>query len=406
MAFDIVKIREDFPALHQEVNGKPLVYFDNGATTLKPQAVINRLENYYAKENSNVHRGVHYLSQEATTAMENARVFIMEFLGAKSIKEIIFTKGTTESINLIAASFGKKFIKNGDEIMVSEIEHHANIVPWQMLCEETGAVLKVIPVNDAGELDMVAYENLFSSKTKLVSVAHISNALGTINPIKELTDIAHEKGAKVLIDGAQGVAHSHVNVKEIGCDFYVFSGHKIFAPMGIGILYGREEILKVMPPYQTGGEMIDKVSFEETTFNDLPFKFEAGTPNVGGILGLETAIKYIQNIGVSAAENHEKELLDYATNRLSEFPRVKIIGTAAHKASVISFVIDGIHHYDAGTILDKLGIATRTGHHCAQPAMKHFGLDGTIRISLSIYNTKEEIDIFVSALQRVIQMFG
>ena len=406
MAFDIVKIRDDFPALHQQVNGKPLVYFDNGATTLKPQAVITRLENYYAKENSNVHRGVHYLSQEATAAMENAREFIMEFLGAKSIKEIVFTKGTTESINLIAASFGKKFIKNGDEIMVSEMEHHANIVPWQMLCEETGAVLKVIPVNDAGELDMDAYENLFSSKTKLVSVAHISNALGTINPIKEITDIAHKKGAKVLIDGAQGIAHSYVNVNEIGCDFYVFSGHKILAPMGIGILYGKEEILKEMPPYQTGGEMIDKVSFEETTFNDLPFKFEAGTPNVGGILGLETAIKYIQNIGVSVAENHEKELLDYATDRLLEFPRIKIIGTAAHKASVISFVIEGIHHYDAGTILDKMGIATRTGHHCAQPVMKHFGVEGTIRISLSIYNTKEEIDIFVNALKRVIQMFG
>jgi len=406
MAFDIVKIRDDFPALHQQVNGKPLVYFDNGATTLKPQAVITRLENYYAKENSNVHRGVHYLSQEATAAMENAREFIMEFLGAKSIKEIVFTKGTTESINLIAASFGKKFIKNGDEIMVSEMEHHANIVPWQMLCEETGAVLKVIPVNDAGELDMDAYENLFSSKTKLVSVAHISNALGTINPIKEITDIAHKKGAKVLIDGAQGIAHSYVNVNEIGCDFYVFSGHKILAPMGIGILYGKEEILKEMPPYQTGGEMIDKVSFEKTTFNDLPFKFEAGTPNVGGILGLETAIKYIQNIGVSVAENHEKELLDYATDRLLEFPRIKIIGTAAHKASVISFVIEGIHHYDAGTILDKMGIATRTGHHCAQPVMKHFGVEGTIRISLSIYNTKEEIDIFVNALKRVIQMFG
>jgi len=338
--------------------------------------------------------------------MENAREYIKDFLGAKSIKEVIFTKGTTESINLVAASFGKKFIKEGDEIMVSEMEHHANIVPWQMLCEETGAILRVIPINDAGELDMDAYEKLFTSNTKLVSVAHISNALGTINPVKEIVDIAHENGAKIMIDGAQGIAHGSVNVKEIGCDFYVFSGHKIFAPMGIGILYGKEEVLREMPPYQTGGEMIDKVSFEKTTFNDLPFKFEAGTPNVGGILGLESALKYIEEVGISAAEAYEKELLDYATTRLSEFPKLRIIGTAKRKASVISFVIDGIHHYDAGTILDKLGIATRTGHHCAQPVMQRFGVEGTIRISLSIYNTKEEIDVFVMALKRVIQMFG
>ena len=404
MAFDIQKIREDFPALHQQVYGKQLVYFDNGATSLKPKCVIDRLENYYAKENSNVHRGVHYLSQEATTSMENAREYLREFLGAKTIKEIIFTKGTTESINLVAAAFGRKFIGSGDEIIVSAMEHHANIVPWQMLCEEKGANLKVIPVNDDGELDMDAYEELFSDKTKLVAVAHISNALGTINPIKEMTEIAHENGAKILIDGAQGIAHSRVNVGELDCDFYVFSGHKIFAPMGIGILYGKEEILREMTPYQTGGEMIDKVSFEETTFNELPFKFEAGTPNVGGILGLETALKYFQEIGIEEAEAHEKKLLDYATKQLSEFPQINIIGEAKHKASVISFVIEGIHHYDAGSILDKLGIATRTGHHCAQPVMKRFGVDGTIRISLSVYNTVEEIDIFITSLKRAIQM--
>lgn len=406
MAFDISKIREDFPALRQQVYGANLVYFDNGATTLKPKVVIERLENYYAKENSNVHRGVHFLSQEATTAMENAREYIKDFLGAKSIKEIIFTKGTTESINLVAASLGKKFINKGDEIIVSQMEHHANIVPWQMLCEEKGAELKVIPINDAGVLDLEAYENLFTSHTKLVSVAHISNALGTINPVKDVVDIAHENGAKVLIDGAQGIAHSHVNVNEIGCDFYVFSGHKIFAPMGIGVLYGKEEVLGEMPPYQTGGEMIDKVSFKKTTFNDLPFKFEAGTPNVGGILGLESALRYFEGVGISTAEAYEKELLDYATTKLSEFPRVRIIGTAKRKASVISFVIDGIHHYDAGTILDKLSVATRTGHHCAQPVMESFGVEGTIRISLSIYNTKEEIDVFGEALKRVIQMLG
>ena len=405
MAFDIDKIRSDFPALHQKVNGKPLIYFDNGATTLKPQSVINRLEIYYAKENSNVHRGVHYLSQEATTAMENAREYLKQNIGAKSIKEIIFTKGTTESINLVAATFGKIFIGRGDEIIVSTMEHHANIVPWQMLCKEKGAALKVIPVNDAGELDMEAYEALFSERTKLVAVAHISNALGTINPIKEMVDIAHEYGAKILIDGAQGIAHSTINVSELDCDFYVFSGHKVFAPMGIGLLYGKEEILKEMPPYQTGGEMIEQVSFEETTFNDLPFKFEAGTPNVGGILGMETALKYYQEAGIADAEAYEKELLDYATRQLTEFPQVKIIGNAKHKASVISFVVKGIHHYDVGTILDKLGIATRTGHHCAQPTMKRFEIDGTIRISFSIYNTKEEIDVFTTALKRVIQMF-
>jgi cysteine desulfurase/selenocysteine lyase len=406
MAIDVQKIRADFPELNRKVYGKPLIYFDNGATTLKPAAVIDRVNDYYARGNANVHRGVHFISQEATTAMENAREYVRDFLGAATEREIIFTKGTTESINLAAFSFGERFVSSGDNIIVSEMEHHANIVPWQMLCERKNAKLKVIPVNDSGELDLDAFESLIDDRTRIVAVTHISNALGTINPVKEITDIAHERNIPVLIDGAQGIAHGRVNVKETGCDFYVFSGHKIFAPMGIGILYGKEELLDKMPPWQTGGEMIDKVSFEKTTFNKLPFKFEAGTPDVGGILGLETALRYFDKTGIDNIVAYEKELTDYALEKLSSFPRVRLIGNAKHRASVISFVIEGIHHYDAGTILDKLGVAVRTGHHCAQPVMKRFGVEGTIRISLSVYNTKEEIDIFAEALQRVIKMFG
>ena len=406
MAIDVQKIRSDFPELNRKVYGKPLIYFDNGATTLKPAVVIDRVNDYYARGNANVHRGVHFISQEATTAMENAREYVRDFLGAATEREIIFTKGTTESINLAAFSFGERFVSSGDNIIVSEMEHHANIVPWQMLCERKNAKLKVIPVNDSGELDLDAFESLIDDRTRIVAVTHISNALGTINPVKEITDIAHERNIPVLIDGAQGIAHGRVNVKETGCDFYVFSGHKIFAPMGIGILYGKEEMLDKMPPWQTGGEMIDKVSFEKTTFNKLPFKFEAGTPDVGGILGLETALRYFDKTGIDNIVAYEKELTDYALEKLSSFPRVRLIGNAKYRVSVISFVIEGIHHYDAGTILDKLGVAVRTGHHCAQPVMKRFGVEGTIRISLSVYNTKEEIDIFAEALQRVIKMFG
>jgi len=405
MTFDVNKIRKDFPALEQKVYGKELVYFDNAATTLKPSVVIERLSNFYKKENSNVHRGVHFLSQEATTAMENARQYIKEFIGASSTSEIIFTKGTTESINLVASSFGKKFIEKGDEIIVSELEHHANIIPWQLLCEEKEAILKVIPVDDAGELDMEAYKNLITSRTKIVAVAHISNALGTINPIVKIIEIAHHRNVPVLIDGAQGISHKSVNVSILDCDFYAFSGHKIFAPMGIGVLYGKEKLLNEMPPYQSGGEMIKEVSFEKTTFNELPFKFEAGTPNVGGILALESALKYIKNIGIDVIESYEHELLTYATAQLKNMPEINIIGNASNKSSLISFVIKGVHHYDAGTILDKLGIAVRTGHHCAQPIMTRFGINGTLIISFAFYNTKEEINIFVDALKTVIKMF-
>ena len=402
---DIKKIRSDFPALHQMVHDAPLVYFDNGATTQKPEAVIERVQQYYENENANVHRGVHYLSQIATDAHEQARETVRDFIGAASIKEIIFTKGTTESINLVAAGFAKKFLHEGDEIIVSEMEHHANIVPWQIACEDRGARLKVIPVFDDGSPDMAAYKKLLSKRTKLVAVTHISNVTGVINPIKEIIESAHSLGIPVLIDGAQGVSHTKVNVQELDCEFYAFSGHKLFAPMGIGVLYGKEEWLEKLPPYQSGGEMIDQVSFEQTTFNELPFKFEAGTPNVAGALGLAEAINYVQNIGLDEIEAWEKELLEYGTRELQKVKGLRIIGTHKRKASVISFVFDDIHHYDAGTILDQLGIAVRTGNHCAQPLMKRFGISGTIRAAFAFYNTKEEIDILVKALNRLRSMF-
>ena len=402
---DIKKIRSDFPTLNQMVHDSPLVYFDNGATTQKPDVVIERVQQYYENENSNVHRGVHYLSQEATSRHEEARETVQHFINAASTKEVVFTKGTTESINLVASSFAKKFLKEGDEIIVSEMEHHANIVPWQMVCEEKGAHLKVVPVFEDGALDMEAYQNLLSDKTKMVAIAHISNVMGIINPIEKIIKLAHEKNIPVLIDGAQGVSHTKVNVQALDCDFYVFSGHKLFAPMGIGVLYGKEEWLEKLPPYQTGGEMIKNVSFERTTFNELPFKFEAGTPNVAGALGLAAAIDYITALGLEEIEAHEKDLLDYGTEQLSRVVGVRIIGTNANKASVISFVFDDIHHYDAGTILDQLGIAVRTGNHCAQPLMKRFGISGTIRAAFAFYNTREEIDKFVVSLNRLRQMF-
>jgi len=387
------------------VNDSPLVYFDNGATTQKPDVVIERVQQYYENENSNVHRGVHYLSQEATSRHEEARETVQNFINAASSKEIIFTKGTTESINLVASGFTKKFLNEGDEIIVTEMEHHANIVPWQMACEEKGAHLKVVPVFEDGSLDMEAYENLLSDKTKMVALAHISNVMGIINPIEKIIELAHQKNIPVLIDGAQGVSHTKVDVQALDCDFYVFSGHKLFAPMGIGILYGKEEWLEKLPPYQTGGEMIKNVSFERTTFNELPFKFEAGTPNVAGALGLAAAIDYISNLGLDEIEAHEKELLDYGTQELSKIENLRIIGTNENKASVISFIFEDIHHYDAGTILDQLGIAVRTGNHCAQPLMKRYGISGTIRAAFAFYNTKEEIDKLIVSINRLRKMF-
>ena len=403
---DIKKIRSEFPTLNQMVHDSPLVYFDNGATTQKPDVVIERVQQYYENENSNVHRGVHYLSQEATSRHEEARETVQHFINAASSKEIIFTKGTTESINLVAAGFTKKYLNAGDEIIVTEMEHHANIVPWQMACEEKGAHLKVVPVFDDGSLDISAYESLLSDKTKMVALTHISNVRGIINPIKQIIDLAHQRNIPVLIDGAQGVSHTKVDVQDLDCDFYVFSGHKLFAPMGIGVLYGKESYLEKLPPYQTGGEMIKNVSFERTTFNELPFKFEAGTPNVGGALGLAAAIEYITKLGLNEIEAHENDLLEYGTQELLKIEGLRIIGTHKNKASVISFVFDDIHHFDAGTILDQFGIAVRTGNHCAQPLMKRYGISGTIRAAFAFYNTREEIDKFVASLNRLRQMFA
>lgn len=401
---DTNKIRVDFPILQQNIYGKPLVYFDNAATNQKPQCVIDTLVEYYKSENSNIHRGVHYLSQKATIAFENARETVKAFINAKSSSEIIFTRGTTESINLVAQSFGRKFIKEGDEVIISAMEHHSNIVPWQMICEEKGAFLKVIPFFENGELDINAFENLISKKTRIIAITHVSNALGTINPIKEIIQKAHSKNIPVLIDGAQGIAHSKVDVQVLDCDFYCFSGHKIYAPMGIGVLYGKEELLNQMPPYHGGGEMIKIVTFEKTTYNDLPFKFEAGTPNVGDVLGLEKALQYINEIGIDKIAEYEDVLLNYATEKLAEIEGIRFFGTAKHKSAVISFLIGNIHPFDAGTIIDRYGVAVRTGHHCAQPLMDYFKIPGTIRASFAFYNTKEEIDVLITAVKKAKQM--
>ncbi len=402
---DILKIRADFPILSQQVNGKPLVYFDNGATSQKPQVVIDAISKYYQEINANIHRGVHTLSQLATDAYEVSRGKIQSHINAKFTHEVIFTSGTTHSINAVSNGF-LSILKVGDEVLVSALEHHSNIVPWQMLCERTGAILKVIPMNEKGELIMSEYDKLLSSRTKIVTVNHISNALGTINPIKYMIDKAHEVGAAVLIDGAQAVPHIKPDVQELDCDFYVFSGHKICGPTGIGILYGKEEWLRKLPPYQGGGEMIATVSFEKTTYADLPHKFEAGTPNIEGGIVLGTAIDYLNEIGFDNIAVYEHELLDYATKKLLEIEGLKIIGTAANKTSVISFNIEGIHPYDIGTIIDKLGIAVRTGHHCAQPIMDFYNIPGTIRSSFAFYNTKEEIDIFVLAVKKAKMMLS
>lgn len=401
---DNQSIRSQFPILSRKVHKKPLVYLDNGATTQKPQIVIDAISNYYESFNSNVHRGVHHLSQLATNAFENARKSVQEFVGAKSEKEIIITKGTTESINLLAYSFGEAFIEEGDEIIISEMEHHANIVPWQMLCDRKKSVLKVIPVSEKGELMMDSFEKLISPKTKLVSIMHISNTLGTINPIQRIIELSHQAGAKVHIDGAQALAHTPINVEKLDVDFYSFSAHKIYGPMGAGILFGKAELLNQMPPYQGGGEMIDHVSFEKTTYNQLPFKFEAGTPNVDAMIGLEAAIQFLKEIGYENIKKTEDELLEYLQNQLRKIKGLRIFGQADNKASVISFLLKGIHPFDVGTIIDHMGVAVRTGHHCAQPLMDRFGIPGTIRASISIYNTKEDVDKLVEALLKAQKM--
>ena len=402
---DIQKIRTDFPILSQKINGKPLVYFDNGATSQKPQVVIDAISKYYQEINANIHRGVHTLSQLATDAYEISRGKIQNHINAKYAHEVIFTSGTTHGINAIANGFAS-FLKTGDEVLVSALEHHSNIVPWQMLCEKTGATLRVIPMNLEGELILSEFDKLLSEKTKIVTVNHISNALGTINPIKYMIDKAHEVGAAVLIDGAQAVPHLKPDVQELDCDFYVFSGHKICGPTGTGILYGKEEWLRKLPPYQGGGEMIATVSFEKTTYADLPHKFEAGTPNIAGGIVLGTAIDYMNEIGFDNIAEYEHELLEYGTKRLLEIEGLKIFGTAEAKTSVISFNIEGIHPYDIGTIIDKLGIAVRTGHHCAQPIMDFFKIPGTLRASFAFYNTKEEIDLMVAALKKAQMMLS
>jgi len=401
---DIQKIRADFPILNQEINGKKLVYFDNAATTQKPTAVINAIAHYYNFDNANIHRGIHTLAERATRDFEASREAVREFLGASSIEEIIFTSGTTQGINLVASTFGRKFIKEGDEIIVSGMEHHSNIVPWQMLCEEKGITLKVIPVTEQGELDMEAYENLLSEKVKLVAVNHVSNSLGTINPVKEIIALAHEYGAKVLIDGAQATSHFNIDVQDLDADFYAFSAHKLYGPTGMGALYGKKELLNAMPPYMGGGEMIKDVTFEKTTYNELPYKFEAGTPNIADVVALKTALEYANALGRENIAAHEDMLLSYATEQLSEIEGLRIIGQAKKKVSVLSFVIDGIHHQDIGVLLDNQGIAVRTGHHCTQPLMQRFNLLGTSRASFAVYNTIEEVDRLVAGIHRVKKM--
>lgn len=404
--FDVEKIRQDFPILQQKVNGNPLVYFDNAASSQKPIQVIETISRYYKEDNANIHRGVHTLSERATEKYESARIKIQKYLNANSHHEIVFVKGTTDAINLVAQTYGRKNIGKGDEILISYLEHHSNIVPWQMLCEERGAVLKVIPMNEKGELLFDEFEKLLSEKTKILAITHVSNALGTVNPVKWMIQKAHAMGVPVLVDGAQAVPHMLVDVKDLDCDFYAFSGHKIFGPTGIGILYGKEKFLEEMPPYQGGGDMILQVSFEKTTYNTLPYKFEAGTPHIAGAIGLGAAIDYLQKIDFQAAMLHEHQLLEYATERLLHIPGIKIIGTAKEKLGVISFELEMVHPHDIGTILDQSGVAIRTGHHCAMPVMKWFGVPATARASFAFYNTKQEVEVMVRALECVKQLFG
>ncbi|MFV0329747.1 MAG: aminotransferase class V-fold PLP-dependent enzyme [Dysgonomonas sp.] len=403
---DIEKIRADFPILSTTVYGKPLIYFDNGATTQKPKCVVEEIEKVYYTTNANVHRGVHHLSQQATDLAEESRAVVQQFINAKHSREIIFTKGTTESINLVAHSFCQQFCKEGDEIIISAMEHHANIVSWQLQEEIRGIRLKVIPINEKGELRMDEFKKLISPKTRLVSVMHISNVLGTVNPIEDIIEIAHGHDIPVLIDAAQSVQHMEVDVQKLDCDFLVFSAHKVYGPNGVGVLYGKEKWLNHMPPYQGGGEMISQVSFKKTTFNELPFKFEAGTPNYPDVIAFAKAINYIKNIGLDSIKEYEDQLLSYCTDELKKIENIRIFGTSDNKSSVISFLIGNIHHYDMGMLLDKMGIAVRTGHHCAQPLMEELGIEGTVRISIAFYNTREEIDKLIEGIKRVVTMFG
>jgi cysteine desulfurase/selenocysteine lyase len=404
--FDVYKIREDFPILKQTVNGKPLVYLDNAATSQKPRVVLEALKHYYTDDNSNVHRGVHELSQRATKAYEDARVKVQRFLNARESREIIFVRGTTEAINLVAMTYGRKNVGAGDEVIISALEHHSNIVPWQILCEEKGAKLRVIPINDAGELLLEEYEKLLNPRTKIVAVAHVSNALGTIIPIAKIIELAHRARVPVLIDGAQAAPHLKIDVQALDCDFYTLSSHKIFGPTGIGVLYGKAALLEAMPPYQGGGDMISSVTFEKTLYNVLPYKFEAGTPNIADVIALGAGIDYVNRVGLENIAAHEHALLVYATEQLSKIPGLRIIGTAQEKAAVLSFVLEGVHPHDAGTILDQEGIAVRTGHHCAQPVMHRFGIPATTRASLAFYNTREEVDALVAGIKKVMEIFA
>lgn len=402
--FDLLNIRSSFPVLDQKVHGKELVYLDNAATTQKPIEVIEAISAYYSRYNANIHRGIHHLAEKATAAFEATRDSVREFLNANSREEIIFTRGVTESINLIASSYGRKFLKEGDEIIISEMEHHSNIVPWQLLSEEKGIIIKVIPVNDFGELVLEEYENLLSERTKIVSVVYVSNALGTINPVKEIIQKAHAKGAIVLLDGAQSSSHLDIDVQDLGCDFYTFSGHKVYGPTGVGVLYGKKHLLESMPPYQGGGEMIKEVSFEKTTFNELPYKFEAGTPNIADTIALKFALDFISNVGKSNIRIIEDELVALTTNLLSEIDGLRFIGQAKNKVSVVSFIIEGVHPQDMGILLDGEGIAVRTGHHCTQPLMKRFGIPGTTRASFAVYNTVLEVEKLVTGVKKAVRM--
>jgi cysteine desulfurase / selenocysteine lyase len=405
-SFDVEKIRRDFPILKERVHGKPLVYLDNGATSQKPQVVIDALDRYYKSENSNIHRGVHYLSERATSSYEGAREKLRQFINAESGHEIVFVRGTTEAINLVAQSYGRTFLKAGDEIVISAMEHHSNIVPWQMLCGQIGARLRVVPINHDGEFVLDEYRRLLNENTKLVSLTHVSNALGSIVPVKEAVRLAHERGVPVLLDGAQAVPHFKVDVQEIGCDFYAFSGHKLFGPTGVGVLYGKSELLDAMPPYQGGGDMISLVTFEKTHYNVLPYKFEAGTPNIAGGIGLGAAIDYLNGLNWQEVCAHENDILTYATNALSEIESIRIIGSAKDKAGVLSFVSDHIHAHDVGTILDQEGVAIRAGHHCAMPVMQRFGVPATARASFAFYNNRDDVDALVRGIHRVLKVFS
>jgi cysteine desulfurase/selenocysteine lyase len=404
--FDVERIRADFPILHERIHGRPLVYLDNAATSQKPGAVIEAIANYYRHQNANIHRGVHLLSQSATEAYEGARAAAQRFIHARDASEIVFVRGTTEAINLVAQTYGRRSVGRDDEVLITAMEHHSNIVPWQILCEEKSAKLVVAPMNDRGELLLDEFEKLLGPRTRFVSIAHVSNALGTINPVKQIVNMAHAWGVPVLVDGAQAAPHMPIDVVDLDCDFYALSGHKIYGPTGIGILYGKTELLEDMPPYQGGGDMISSVTFEKTIYNKVPHKFEAGTPDIAGVIGLGAAIAYIEDIGLDAIGAHEHELLAYGTDRLSAVPDVRLVGTAREKAGILSFVVEGIHPHDIGTILDQEGIAVRTGHHCAQPVMDFYGIPATVRASLALYNTKEEIDALVSGIERVKEILG